>query len=54
MNSWLLKLTSYGKLVYESGGQLRLMVIKRYGKRKWKIYIERESEHGEDEVVEDD
>ena len=43
-------LRKYGKLAYETGQTLEFKVIKRFGSRKWRIFLRRLSEHGEDEI----
>ena len=53
-SNWLSKLISYAKLAYQTGQELRFSVIKRYGQRRWRIYLTRMPEHGEDEYSEDD
>ena len=52
--TWKDALLKYGQLAYETGKELRFSVIKRFGKRKWRIYITNLAEHGEDEVIEED
>lgn len=52
--SWKEALNKYGKLAYETGQELRFAVVKRYGTRKWRVYLTRMPEHGEDRVEEED
>lgn len=52
--SWQEYLLHYGKLAYATGQELKFAVNKRYGQRKWRIYLTRITEHGEDEIIEED
>ena len=54
MTKWQDKLLKYAKLAYETGQELRFSVIKRYGERKWRIYLTRMTEHSEEKIIEED
>ena len=54
MNKFLEALAKYGKIAYKTGKRLEVAVIKREGTRKWRIYLTHLTDHGEDEVIEED
>ena len=52
--TWQQALLKHAQTAYETGQELRFSVIKRFGQRKWRIYLTKLTEHGEDEVIEED
>lgn len=54
MNRWEEVLLKQGQIAYDTGQKLEFSVIKRQGKRSWRIELKKVVEHGEDEFFEED